>query len=84
MNLIEYAKWLEHSDLFPLKSHHSFSFFTRRRRPLSVMTDVLDCNVVVSDVVWFGLVLWHVNHCWLFNAKSIFKHMNSSVSNNSV
>ena len=20
--------------------------------------------------VWLGLVLWHVNHCWLFNAKS--------------
>ena len=23
--------------------------------------------------VWFGLlVLWHINLCWLFNAKSIF------------
>ena len=21
---------------------------------------------------WFGLFLWHINHCWLFNAKSIF------------
>ena len=20
--------------------------------------------------VYFGLVLWHINHCWLFNAKS--------------
>ena len=20
--------------------------------------------------VWFGLFLWHINHCWLFNAKS--------------
>ena len=21
-------------------------------------------------MVWFGWVLWHINHCWLFNAKS--------------
>ena len=21
-------------------------------------------------LVWFGLILWHINHCWLFNAKS--------------
>ena len=32
-------------------------------------------------VVW---VLWHVNFCWLFNAKSIFIQIISSVSNNSV
>ena len=22
-------------------------------------------------MIWFGLVLWHINYCWLFNAKSI-------------
>ena len=22
--------------------------------------------------VWFGLVLWYINHCWLFNDKSCF------------
>ena len=27
---------------------------------------------------------WHINHCSLFNAKSIFIHINSSISNNSV
>ena len=32
----------------------------------------------------FGLVLWHINHCRLFNAKSIFIHINSSISNNLV
>ena len=32
----------------------------------------------------FGLVLWHINPCRLFNAKSIFIHINSSISNNSV
>ena len=24
----------------------------------------------IYDLVWFGLILWHINHCWLFNAKS--------------
>ena len=32
-------------------------------------------------VVW---VLWHINLCKLFNAKSIFKHITSCISNNSV
>ena len=32
----------------------------------------------------FSFVLWHINHCRLFNAKSIFIHINSSISNNSV
>ena len=32
-------------------------------------------------VVW---VLWHINLCRLFNAKSIFIKINSSISNNSV
>ncbi len=31
-----------------------------------------------------SLVLWYINHCRLFNAKSIFIHINSSISNNSV
>ena len=31
-----------------------------------------------------GLVLRHINHRRLFNAKSIFIHINSSISNNSV
>ena len=21
-------------------------------------------------IIWFGWFLWHINHCWLFNAKS--------------
>ena len=35
-----------------------------------------------SYLVWF--VLWHINHCSLFNATSIFIHINSSISNNLV
>ena len=31
-----------------------------------------------------GWVLWHINRCRLFNAKSIFIQINSSMSNNSV
>ena len=31
-----------------------------------------------------GLVLWHINLCWLFKAKSIFIRIISSISNNSV
>ena len=27
---------------------------------------------VFFDLVWFGLVLWYINNCRLFNAKSIF------------
>ena len=33
---------------------------------------------------WFGWVLWHINLCRLFNAKSIFIHINSAILNNSV
>ena len=32
----------------------------------------------------FGLVLRHINHCRLFHAKSIFIHINSSISNHLV
>ena len=32
----------------------------------------------------YGLGLWNINHCRFFNAKSIFVHINSSISNNSV
>ena len=35
-------------------------------------------------VAFFVWILWYINLCRLFNAKSIFKQMNSSISNNSV
>ena len=37
-----------------------------------------------QSLVWFGLALWHINLCRLFNVKSIFIHINISNSNNSV
>ena len=30
-------------------------------------------------LVRFSLVGWHIKHCMLFNAKSIFIHINSSI-----
>ena len=44
------------------------------------------CIQIKKKALWFpfGLVLWHINRCRLFNAKSIFIHINSSISNNSV
>ena len=37
----------------------------------------------IFTLCFTGLGLWHINHCWLFNAKSVFIHINSSISNNS-
>ena len=37
-----------------------------------------------NDLLWFHLILWHINHCRSFDAKPIFIHINSSMSNNSV
>ena len=34
--------------------------------------------------IWFGIVLWHINLCRLFNVKPIFIHINSYISNNSI
>ena len=37
-----------------------------------------------KHIWWFGLVLWHINLCRLFNAKLIFILINCSISSNSV
>ena len=29
-------------------------------------------HIIHIHMVWISLVLWHINHCRLFNAKSIF------------
>ena len=43
------------------------------RKPISKVSSILtECSTITSTsqiiLVWF--VLWHVNYCWLFNAKS--------------
>ena len=46
-------------------------------------SNATECHIQdTTFLVWFNSVLWHINHCRLFIAKSIFIHMNSSVSNN--
>ena len=53
-----------------------------------LVCDKIDIPIKESEqkfrLVCFGLVLWHINHCRLFNVKSIFIQINSSISNNSV
>ena len=41
-------------------------------------------GLVWFGLVWFDLVLWHMSHSRLFNTKSIFIQINSSISKNSV
>ena len=44
----------------------------------------VEMNQIVYSNIFFNLVLWHINHLRLFNAKSIFRYTNASISNNSV
>ena len=57
------------------------------------MADMPDSNfeLLSRDYIHFrtnipgiGLVLWYMNHCRLFNAKSICIYINISISNNLV
>ena len=70
-------------------------YLWKRHEPLYSTSYVLDSSTTTSTkmalklnnplcLVWFGLVLWHINHCRLFNAESIFILINISISNNSV
>ena len=66
--------------------YHSTRAGDKRRLFLKQIQQV--CVHSFSSPSWvatprFGLVLWHINHCRLFNAKSILIHMKSSISNNS-
>ena len=33
---------------------------------------------VILQLDWLDFVLWHINHCRLFNAKSIFIHIDTT------
>ena len=41
-------------------------------------------NIGKHGLLMVGRVLWHINLCRLFNAKSIFMQIISSISNNSI
>ena len=64
---------------FGLVGFYSISTLVGYLIPNPLYTYILN----IYDLVWFGLVLWHINHCWSFNAKSTFIHKNSSMLNNS-
>ena len=51
---------------FGLVWFYGISTITGYLMPNPIYTYTLN----IYDLVWFGLVLWHINHCRLFNAKS--------------
>ena len=72
-------------------NYYSYNYYSKAPRPRWRSLEYIECVLcreVRSQlpkkrwlVVW---VLWHINLCWLFNPKSIFKEITSSISNNSV
>ena len=50
---------------FGLVGFYSISTIVGYLMPNPLYTYALN----VYDLVWFGLVLWHINHCRLFKAK---------------
>ena len=67
-------------DLFKLAWFYGISTIVSYLMPNPLYVYVLN----IYNLVLFCLVLWHINHYRLFNIKSIFMHINSSISNNSV
>ena len=35
---------------------------------------IIEYNHQSALLVWFALVLWHINHCTLFNTKSFYTY----------
>ena len=52
--------------LFGWVRFYSISTIVGYLMPNPLYTYILN----IYDLVWFGLVSWHINHCWLFNTKS--------------
>ena len=66
-----YFKWVLFSKFFlglrlSLVGFNSISTVVGYLMPNPLYTYILD----IYDLIWFGLVLWHINHYRLFNAKS--------------
>ena len=77
--------WLWSPTTFTASLNVEFSFFLTGCLTKAKETNLLDYSFMLGvSLVWFGLVLWHINPCRLFNAKSIFIQIISSISNNSV
>ena len=59
--------------IYTLNIHDSVWFGFMVYQPLYV----IHCQILFTLIykiyrIWFGLGLWHIIHCWLFNAKSSF------------
>ena len=61
-----YTSVLDICDLVWFDLFYGISTIVGYLMPNPLYTSVLD----ICDLVWFDLVLWHINHCRLFNAKS--------------
>ena len=50
-----------------------YSAFSKAQTLLDLRYQILSCHIQDTrrGIVWLGLVLWHINHCWSFNAKCI-------------
>ena len=59
------------SDVVSYLEHHFFG--------VGGLTFYLWYRKATKNLVWIGLVLRHISNCRLFNAKSIFIHINSSI-----
>ena len=64
--------------LIPVLLLDNFPFFRFHFAEFFHCISWVDCNKL------FTCVLWHINHCRLFNVKSIFIQIISSISKNSV
>ena len=73
-------KW----SLTGLNPEFSFSLTSRHTKLKSLLCPTIYPYLEGELWVWFCWVLWHINHCRLYNAKSIVIHINCSISNNSV
>ena len=64
------------------------SILQKLKLSIAVSSFTFSQSAYNREVKWimirFGLVLFHLNFCRLFNAKSILIHINSSISKNSV
>ena len=59
-------------------SGDDFHFFLKFRNGPKLVKLLIYQKMKISKpfwLVWFSLVLWHINHCRLFNAKIPFIHM---------
>ena len=60
-----------HSEMITASSRCVFerNFEVKDLKDIFILLHIYNNRLVL---VWFGLVLWHISHCRLFNVKSIF------------